>query len=330
MSEAPRAATPLKRQLLRGTAWVAASRFLGNGLSFVLTLLLARLLTPEDFGVVALCVVIVGLLQQFYDAGVGEALVAIPTANERAQRTALSLALATSASVSLLTALSNPALGWLAGDARVGPAVAVLSLSLPFQSIGIVPRSLLRREFAMKKEGVGFVARSGGELIIAPSLALLGFGYWSIIIARLAGSVIECGSTLDRAPVAFRFCTGSSGSAGNREVGHRAECVPNSVAALFASRLPARWKNPGRRPARVLLHGLEHRPPTMGSVVGSAEPPPRTDFFRPRRRSGTPRYCAHKIAACNGRGYRPALPSSRSLRPSDRCLGCWANDGCLR
>ena len=63
-----------KTNLIRGAAWTIGTRWIIKGLGFLNTVIMARLLMPEDYGIVAMGMLVVGLIQTFLDFGPGTAL----------------------------------------------------------------------------------------------------------------------------------------------------------------------------------------------------------------------------------------------------------------
>lgn len=72
----------LKNKTIKGTAWSAADAFLGQGVSFVIGVILARLLSPEEYGLIGLCLIVNTVLAGFVDSGFSTALIRKVDAND--------------------------------------------------------------------------------------------------------------------------------------------------------------------------------------------------------------------------------------------------------
>ena len=72
----------LKNKTIKGTAWSAADAFLGQGVSFVVGVILARLLSPEEYGLIGLCLIVNTVLAGFVDSGFSTALIRKVDAND--------------------------------------------------------------------------------------------------------------------------------------------------------------------------------------------------------------------------------------------------------
>lgn len=155
------------------------------------TLILAGLLTPDDFGVVAVANVIIASLGLFRDLGMNQALIYQKEHIEEAADTSMIL----SVSVSLLLfaigyLLAGPAALFFKNPA-VKDVVQVLSFSLVISSFSSIPSSLLEKEMDFKKRALPEVVSYFTYFVVAISLAYFGFAYWSIVLGYMALSVVN-------------------------------------------------------------------------------------------------------------------------------------------
>ena len=75
MSTIEQPVSPHADTMVRGSVWMVAMRWCMRGIGLISTVILARLLTPEDFGIVAMCMIVVGLLEAISYTGVDLALI---------------------------------------------------------------------------------------------------------------------------------------------------------------------------------------------------------------------------------------------------------------
>lgn len=172
----------------RGAAMFAGREMAIQAISFVTALVLARLLTPADFGITTLGLTIVSAANTCADAGVGASLIARkapPTQQELGAILGLQLTVATAC-----LAIAAPLGLYLGGD---GPATAIIMLALPAYALRTPPLLVLERrlEFAPR------ILVQLAELLIyggiAIPLAVLGLGVWAMpiaLVARSAGGTI--------------------------------------------------------------------------------------------------------------------------------------------
>ena len=72
----------LKNKTIKGTSWSAADAFIGQGVSFVIGVILARLLSPEEYGLIGLCLIVNAVLEGFVDSGFSTAVIRKVDAND--------------------------------------------------------------------------------------------------------------------------------------------------------------------------------------------------------------------------------------------------------
>lgn len=179
----------LARATIRGTIWMYASFVSGKLLVFVSTVVLARLLTKEDFGIVGYALTVISFLDVFKDLGVGAAIVYYG-ADAEAPNTAFWLNLVVSGALFGATWLLSPWIGAFFGDARAVPVTQMLALVFPINALGNIHENLLARDLAFRRRFFPGLAQSlskGGLSII---LAWSGVGYWSLIWGQIGGEAV--------------------------------------------------------------------------------------------------------------------------------------------
>lgn len=154
------------------------------------TLVLARLLLPEDFGVVALVLVIINGLSLFRDMGFSQALIHRRKDIDQAADTAFVFLPVIGLALSVITVLLAPAIGAFFEIPEATSITRVLALSLVFSSFSQVPSTILERELRFKRKFVPEVAPVVGYSAAALIGAILGLGAWSLVAGELARSFL--------------------------------------------------------------------------------------------------------------------------------------------
>ena len=179
----------LGARTLRGTAWAYGSYIGGQALVLVATAILARILTPSEFGLVGLALIFIVLLDTVSDLGLSPALV-ISTEEELSERanTVFTLTVALGLGLSAATAAVAPLAGRFFDQPDVVPLLAVLGLNFFLRSLGATHYALAQKRMDFRTrttaELVGVIARGASGI----ALALAGFGAWSLVIGYLVGS----------------------------------------------------------------------------------------------------------------------------------------------
>lgn len=183
------AKTNFAAETLRGTFWTYAAYFSGKLLVFISTVILARLLTKDDFGVVGYALVTISFLDVLSDLGVGPALI-YERENPKTADTAFWLGLAVGVGLFILAWLIAPLAGLYFKDMRAVPVIRVLALTFPLSALSNIHDSLLRKHLAFKNRFIPDFARAVGKGVFSVLLAAFGFGAWSLILGQLAGTAV--------------------------------------------------------------------------------------------------------------------------------------------
>ena len=180
----------ISRETMRGTFWGYLSFASGKLLNFVATLILARLLVPEQFGLIAYCTIVIQYLDIVNSAGIGSALVARKDKVEEAANSAF-LANIFLGFVSYGVAyVAAPAIASFFKTDEIIPLIRVLALVLPAGGLGVVPSAMILRGLRFRTKVIPNLARNLTKGIISIVLAMLGFGVWSLVWSQIAGEVI--------------------------------------------------------------------------------------------------------------------------------------------
>ncbi len=189
-----------EKSISRGVPWTFVTFGAAKVITLVTTVVLARLLTPADFGLMALAMLAFGALGLFQDLGLGATLVLRQDFEERALGTILTLLIFTSFVVAAIVIALAPLAASLLHEPRLTSLLPVLSTTAVFSSLAWFYESLLQREMEFKRRFVGQMAQSLGFTATAIGLALAGAGVWSLVLGQVASMVIYSATYLIIAP----------------------------------------------------------------------------------------------------------------------------------
>jgi len=178
----------LARAGVRGAVWQGMAFVSGRVIVLVTTIVLARLLSPHDYGLVALALVLMAYAETIADAGVAQAVVYLPGTAVIA-RSALLISTGLGLVLASVAFLAAPWIAGLFGLPGVAPLVQVLGLSVLATSLGAVPEALLRRDLQFKKLTAAPVIRAATMGTVTLVLAFQGYEAWSLAVGTAAGSV---------------------------------------------------------------------------------------------------------------------------------------------
>ena len=180
----------LTKATIQGTIWAYAATYSGKLLVFISTMVLARLLSEEDFGVAGYALVAIGFLEVVQGLGISSALIYYRDDEER-KDTGFWLVLGFGILLFVITWLISPLAGWFFRDPRAVEVTRILGITFPLSALGSVHNALLRKEMAFRRKFIPELVRSLSKGIVSIALALMGFGYWSLIIGQLVGTAIS-------------------------------------------------------------------------------------------------------------------------------------------
>ena len=180
----------LKQKVVRGSLWALLEKFGRLFVGFGVTLILARLLTPADYGVVALLTIFIAISGSLVDAGFGDALVQKKDASELDFNSVFYLSLALSSAFYLVLFFSAPFIAQFYAQPILVPILRVLALTLIFNSINSVQNAELKRSLLFDKSFKISLIEISTTATIGVILAFLGYGSWAIVWSQVGGGLV--------------------------------------------------------------------------------------------------------------------------------------------
>lgn len=152
----------------------------------VATAVLARLLTPNDYGLIGMVAVVTNFISMFKDLGLSLATVQKPEINYVQVSTLFWVNIGLSLVLCLTVVLISPVVGWFYGEPRVTRITAVTALGLILGGLSVQHEALLKRQMKFFSLSIiAFVSMTVGY-IVGIVMALRGFGYWSLVFSQMA------------------------------------------------------------------------------------------------------------------------------------------------
>ena len=179
----------LRGRSLRGGAVTLASQAAKFLLGLVSMAILARMLTPEDFGLIAMGTVIIGFTTVFKDMGLSMATVQRPDVRHSQISTLFWLNFAISVAIAIITAAAAPALAWFYKDPRVTAVTVALASTIVIGGLTIQHQALLRRQMRFGALAFVEIASLVVGTLAAIASALVGFGYWSLVVLTVVREI---------------------------------------------------------------------------------------------------------------------------------------------
>ena len=184
-------ANNLKRKTVSGLAYKMLERIGAQGVNFIISIVLARLLMPEEYGLISLVLVLVTILDVFVTYGFGNSLIANKNSDSVDFSTCFYFGVVLSLVVYALVYLGAPWIAVFYDNEMLTPVLRVMGLQLPVAAINSVQHAYVSKHMMFKKF---FISTSIGTIlsgIIAVVMAYGGFGVWALVEQYLGNVVCD-------------------------------------------------------------------------------------------------------------------------------------------
>ena len=175
----------LGQQTVSGVAWTTVQRFASLFLAFVANLVLARLLSPDDFGCIALLMVFISLSQIFVDGGFGAALIQKKDPTQDDYSTIFYWNLLLAIGLYFLLFFVSPVIARYYNIPILKDILRVQGLIIILDSLGLVHKNNLRKTLQFKKISLIVLGANFVAVMAAITMAYNGFGVWCLVAQQL-------------------------------------------------------------------------------------------------------------------------------------------------
>jgi teichuronic acid exporter len=180
----------LKQQTLTGLTWSVVDNFSNLGIQFVVGVILARLLSPREFGLVGMIAVFISVSLLFIDGGFSQSLIRKKECTQADYSTVFFFnLLASLALYALLFALARP-ISRFFNEPKLADIIRVVGMGLIIGSLSIIQRTILVKKIDFKLQTKISVVSSLVSGAVAIYLALAGFGVWSLVWRTITANLL--------------------------------------------------------------------------------------------------------------------------------------------
>ncbi|MFN4184084.1 MAG: oligosaccharide flippase family protein [Hyphomonas sp.] len=177
------------RSVLRATAWLAFAKLASYGLGFIGTIALARILVPEDFGVIALSMAIIGIMSGLLDLPVTTALIALSSPTDDEFNTAWTISIIRSILISLLLLVIAQPMALLFDMPEVSAVIMVLTLQAMIFGLRNPYFENFARQMNFSWDVFSEIISKVVQVLVSVVVALIWKSYWAFVIGLLAGTL---------------------------------------------------------------------------------------------------------------------------------------------
>src|SRR5215468_10631428 len=167
------------------------SRITLQGVSFASTIIVARLLTPTDYGLMALASIWTGIIALLAELGLGAAIVQFRNLEDGELNTCFWLTMSVAALGYGALYLATPAIADWFGAPRLSALLRVVGLGLPLVALRVVPDALLRQRLELDRISRAEVVAALLTIPVVVGMAWAGTGVWALVAGALSTSLVQ-------------------------------------------------------------------------------------------------------------------------------------------
>lgn len=181
----------IKTRVFRSGFWLGLAHVVLSLLSFIRSIILARLLTPEMFGLMGMCMVVVRAIETFTRPGIGQALIQSRKPFEESSDTAFSLLVMRGMLLAVLMFLASPLLARFYGESRIEELLQVLSITFLIGGFSNIYTVARQKEIDFRS--ITLLNQTAAVLgtVITVSVAYVMKSVWALVIGQIASSLIQ-------------------------------------------------------------------------------------------------------------------------------------------
>lgn len=181
----------LKTKTISGLFWSFSDLIMNQGIQFFIQIILARLLLPEDFGLIGMITVVIAVSNSIVDSGFANALIREKNVTQKDYSTVFYFNLITSFVIYIILFFSASSISNFFAEERLISILRVISLTLIINSFGLVQRTILTKKIDFKTQTKINVIASVSSGVFGVIAAFMGLGVWSLVIRTVLMSLVQ-------------------------------------------------------------------------------------------------------------------------------------------
>lgn len=170
----------LRSKTVKGVGWSFTDNIANQGISFVVGLVLARLLSPEEYGLIGVILIFIGISNSLVDCGFSNALIRKNTTTDTDYNTVFIVNMAVSIVLFLILWMAAPAIAKFFGQFQLVPLTRAMAVVPVINAFGIIQRTIFVKRIDFRTQTkISFIASgSSGVIGIGMAVGGLGAGVW--------------------------------------------------------------------------------------------------------------------------------------------------------
>lgn len=183
--------TPSGKTIVSGMVWRFAEKITAQGVSFIVSIILARILMPDDYGIVALVNVFIAIAEVFVTSGLGTALIQKKDATLLDFSTLFWCNLILSGIIYLIVFLAAPLIAAYYDIPLLTPVLRVVAIRIPINAVNSIQNAYVSRHMDFKKFFFATIIGTVISAIVGIVMAYRGFGVWALVAQVLINTTID-------------------------------------------------------------------------------------------------------------------------------------------
>lgn len=180
----------LKNKTIKGVGWSAADALLGQGVTFIVGLVLARLLSPDEYGLIGICLIFTTVLNGIVDSGFSNALIRKKDVTDEDYNTMFTTNMAISIVLYVLLFISAPFVSDFFHRVELIALVRVTGLILFLNALSITQVTILTKNIDFKTKTKASLVSAIISGVIGIAMAFMGYGVWSLVAQQLSKQLL--------------------------------------------------------------------------------------------------------------------------------------------
>ena len=180
-----------KNKILSGVTWSFAEKLLTDLVSTIITIVLSRILLPEDYGLVALVTIFITISSIFVTTGLGTALVRDKNATEEQMATIFYLNVILGIVIYVILFLCAPLIAGYRGNRELVALVRVLGLKIPISSVYNIQHAHVKKKMEFRLFFWSSFAGTVMSGVVGITMAYMGFGAWALVWSTLTDNIMD-------------------------------------------------------------------------------------------------------------------------------------------
>lgn len=179
------------RKIVSGVSWSFAEKMLTDIVNLIITIVLARLLYPEEYGLVALIQIFVNISSIFVTSGMGNALIQKKDSSEEQISTIFYLNFILGICLYVIIFVSAPYLTRMQGNEELTWLLRALAIKIPVASVYNIQNAYIKKNMQFKKFFFSSLAGTVASGVVGITMAYMGFGAWALVISMLTDQIMD-------------------------------------------------------------------------------------------------------------------------------------------